>query len=153
GHIQFGNVRVMTPEQLRCPDDHDWRLVVDYPFDSPGHGPHEDEAVVDAFLEKQPSSWTLVWLPSFFSKAMNDLLGELAVLEHILESNSQLRQYLSHLTVENQGRAKLDLENLRSQKRSRLMKALEEAYGLAKVRESDLDPSQMVERHLRVLTE
>src|SRR5690606_7844265 len=95
GHIQFGNVRVMTPEQLRCREEHDWRLVVDYPFDAPGHGPHEDEAVVDAFIEKQPGSWTLVWLPSFFSKQMNDLLGELTVLEHILESNTQLRQYVS----------------------------------------------------------
>src|SRR5690606_8015222 len=32
GHVRFGNVRTMPPQVLRCPDDHDWRLLVDFPF-------------------------------------------------------------------------------------------------------------------------
>lgn len=151
GHIRFGNVRVMGPNELTCPDAHDWRLVVDYPFDKPGFGPRDDEAVIDAFLEGGAGSWTLVWLPTFFSRAMNDLLGELVILEHILESQSTTRSYTSHLSVENQSRARVDLESLRSQKRTRLMQALEQAYGLAGKREGDLDESQAVQRHLRPL--
>jgi len=151
GHIKFGNVRNFGPEQLRCPEDHDWRLVVDYPFDQAGHGPADDDEALDRYIESGAGSWTLVWLPSFFSKAMNDMLGELVILEHILDSDSSLRQYISHLTVENQSRAKLDLENLRSQKRARLHQVLEQAYGLAQAKEGNLDTSQLAERHLRVL--
>jgi hypothetical protein len=151
GHIRFANVRTLGPEQLRCPDDHDWNLVVDFPFDKPGHGPNDDEAALEAFVQQGVGTWTLVWLPSFFSKAMNDLLGELVIVEQILESTATLRGFISHLSVESQGRARVDLDSLRSQKRARLMQALEQAYGLAAAREGDLDESQSVEKHLRVL--
>jgi len=43
GHIRFGNVRKMGNDALRCPDDHDWRFIIDYPFDEPGFGPHDDD--------------------------------------------------------------------------------------------------------------
>ncbi|MEZ4444909.1 MAG: hypothetical protein R3B72_37885 [Polyangiaceae bacterium] len=151
GHIRFGNVRNFGPEQLRCPEDHDWRLIVDYPFDQPGFGPRHDDEALDKYLESGTGTWTLVWLPSFFSKEMNDMLGELVVLEHILDSDASLRQYIAHLSVENQSRAKLDLENLRSQKEQRLHQVLEQAYGVAQVKEGNLDTSQLAEEHLRVL--
>ena len=150
GHLRFGNVRKLGEEQLRCPDDHDWRLVIDYPFDEPGFGPNDDLRVVDELMEKSGGSWTLVWLPSFFSKSINELLGDLVVLEHILENKDTQRRAVAHLSVENQSRALLDLENLRSQKRARLMGVLEQAYGLAREKEGDLDPSLGVETHLRL---
>ncbi|MBI2373943.1 MAG: hypothetical protein HYV07_08095 [Deltaproteobacteria bacterium] len=148
GHIRFGNVRKMGPEALKCPDDHDWRFIIDYPFDEVGFGPHDDEQVLDEFKETHGGSWTLVWLPSFFSHAMNQMLGELVILEHIL---SQPVAYVSHLSVENQSRAKNDLLNLKTQKQSRVVQALEQAYGLAPLREGDIDTALSVERHLYVL--
>jgi hypothetical protein len=57
------------------PDDHDWRFIIDYPFDDPGFGPHDDEQVLDEFRENHGGSWTLVWLPSFFSHH-DQMLGE-----------------------------------------------------------------------------
>ena len=151
GHVRFGNVRKLGEEQLRCPEDHDWRLVVDYPFDEGGHGPNDDIQVLEAFMEKSAGSWTLVWLPSFFSKSVNDLLGDLVVLEHLLETKDRQRHAVAHLSVENQSRALLDLENLRSQKKARLFGVLEQAYGLAKEREGDLDSSLSVDTHLKLL--
>lgn len=151
GHIRFGNVRKMGPEALRCPDDHDWRLIVDYPFDDPGFGPHHDEEVLSGFIEETGGSWTLVWLPSFFSHSINQMLGELVILDHILQSQSTTRGYVSHLSVENQARAMNDLENLRTQKKNRVVQALEQAYGLTKAREGDLDTAQAPDRHLMVL--
>ena len=148
GHIRFGNVRKMGPEALRCPDDHDWRLIVDYPFDDAGFGPHDDEAVLERFREDHGGSWTLVWLPSFFSHAMNQMLGELVILEHILEHP---RGYVSHLSIENQSRAVNDLTNLKTQKQSRVMQTLEQAYGLAQPREGDLDSALSIDKHLHVL--
>jgi hypothetical protein len=151
GHVRFGNVRTMGSEQLCCPDGHDWRLVVDYPFDRPNHGPNEDLEVLDRFVEEGKGSWTLVWLPHFFSATINKLLGELVILDHILEHSESARRYVAHLSVENQGRALLDLKNLRNQKRNRVQQALEQAYGVAQEREGDLDSEKRVPRHLVVL--
>src|SRR5690606_17819753 len=95
GHIQFGNVRTMGPELLRCPEDHHFRLVVDYPFDHGSFGPADDLRVVEEFMEKGSGTWTLVWLPSFFSDATYKLLGELVLLEEILETPSKARSYVA----------------------------------------------------------
>jgi hypothetical protein len=151
GHIRFGNVRKMTPEQLRCPDHHDWRLVVDYPFDEPGYGPNDDLEAIERIRDQGGGTWTLVWLPSFFSEAINKHVGELVILEHILETKENRRRYLSHLSVDNQSRAERDLENLKSAKRARLLQVLEEAYGLAREKEGDLDPARRLEQHVHLL--
>ncbi|MBO6936777.1 MAG: hypothetical protein JJ863_17540 [Deltaproteobacteria bacterium] len=151
GHIRFGNVRKMGPEALRCPEGHDWRLIVDYPFDEPGFGPHHDEEVLEAFKEETGGTWTLVWLPSFFSHSINQMLGELVILDHILETPGTTKGYVSHLSVENQVRAQNDLANLRTQKQSRILQALGQAYGLTQVKEGDLDTALSVDDHLIVL--
>lgn len=150
GRIRFGNVRKMSDDALRCDDAYDWKLVIDYPFDEPGHGPHEDETRCEQFRE-QGGSWTMVWLPSFFSKEMNDMLGEAVILQHILESPGTTRGYVAHLSVEDQARAVNDLTNLRAQKESRLRQALEEAYGLVKAKDTTLDGGQAIDDHLQVL--
>jgi hypothetical protein len=151
GHLRFGNVRKLGDEQLLCPVNHDWRLVVDYPFDEKDFGPNDDLRVLDELVERTHGTWTLVWLPSFFSKIINDQLGELVVLEHILENKDNERKAVAHLSVENQARASQDLKNLHSQKKSRILGALDQAYGLTRAREGDLDPSNSVENHLRLL--
>jgi hypothetical protein len=151
GHVRFGNVRKLGDEQLSCPADHSFRLVVDYPFDEKGFGPNHDLRALDELVEKGGGTWTLVWMPSFFSKSINDLLGELVILEHILESKDTERQAVAHLSVDNQKRALTDLGNLRSQKKARLLGVLEQAYGLAREKDGDLDPSNSVETHLRLL--
>lgn len=153
GHIRFGNVRRLGPENLRCPEGQDWRLVVDYPFDDPGFGPHDDEVVIEKFLEEEQGSWTLVWLPHFFSDAINEMLKDLVILEHILESSSKTREYVSDLSVENQARAINDLQNARSSKKTKLLQVLEKAYGLAQIKEDDrdIDHAQKVDQHLVML--
>jgi hypothetical protein len=152
GHLRFGNVRRMTAEQLLCPEGHDWRLVVDYPFDDEGFGPHDDEKALEVFLQTHAAgTWSLAWLPTFFSKDMQRVLGDLVILEHILSDAPTTRQYVSHLSVENQSRAITDLGNLRAQKQTRLRQVLEQAYGFAKPRDGDLDLSNAVEKHLHVL--
>jgi len=151
GHVHFGNIRTMNPDHLRCPDDYDWRMVIDYPFDDGNFGPSDDLEALDRFKESGNGSWTLAWLPSFLSAASVKMLGELVVLEHILENRESARQYVADLSVENQSRALTDLENLRSMKKARLMQVLEAAYGLASVREGDLDTSRSLEQHMVLL--
>ncbi len=151
GQIVFGNVRTMGPEPLRCRDDHDWRLVIDDPFDDGTYGPNDDLAVLERLREDGGGAWTLVWLPSFFSAAATDLLGDLVRLEEILGSRDRAREYVHHLSVEDQGRALVDLENLRSMKRMRLLEVLGAAYGVARPEEGDLDPGRSIEQHLHLL--
>jgi len=136
---------------LKCQEDHEFGFVNDYPFDQPGHGPQEDLATIEQFMEEDSGSYTLVWLPSFFSGTINKLLGELVILEHIFDGKDNQRKYVAHLSVENQSRALVDLENLRNQKRARVFQVLDEAYGLAKVCDGDLDPAAIIENHLHVL--
>lgn len=151
GRIRFGNVRKMGTDQLSCPSEHDYQVIVDYPFDESGFGPNDDEQVLQDFEEQAGGSWTLVWLPSFFSKDITDLLGDLVVLEHILDSHQNRKKYLAHLRVEDRERAELDLDNLRSQKKVRVMQAIEQAYGLRADKPNDVDPSASVDRHVRLL--
>lgn len=151
GHIYFGNVRSMPPAMLNCADTHDWRLVVDYPFDDGNFGPNDDVEVIERYMESGSGSWTLVWLPSFFSEASNKILGELVILEHILESRESAQRSVSDLSVENQTRAISDLENLRSMKKQKLRNVLAEAYGLAQSKGGDLDSSRYLDQHLWIL--
>jgi hypothetical protein len=151
GHIRFGNVRRMTPEQLRCPETHDWRLVLDYPFDDPGFGPNDDLGVIEVVREEHGGTWTLVMLPSFFSEGVNKLLGELAILEKVLETRDSQRHAVNHLRVEQQEGALLGLRSLRDQKRARLESALHQAYGLARETEQEIDTSRSLQNHFYVL--
>lgn len=151
GHVVFGNVRRLQPEALRCPDHHDWRLVLDYPFDEIGFGPNDDLEVVERVRDEGGGTWTLAWLPSFFSEAVNKMLGELAILDDVLRTRESRRQAVQHLRVEQQANAELGLENLRSQKRNRVHGALLQAYGLARETEQDIDPSRSLQSHFYVL--
>ena len=154
GHVRFGNIRMLAPSQLRCPDEHDWRLLVDFPFDEPGHGPEEDEGVLEDFRDKHGGSWTLVWLPSFFSEGVNRLLGELVVLGHILDSGDATRQgYIKHLSPDQQNMAINSMRSLQSQKRQQVFEAMRKAYGLASAGPDDdqLDPGRRMTKHLHTL--
>ncbi|GAB5549918.1 MAG: hypothetical protein SangKO_096780 [Sandaracinaceae bacterium] len=151
GRIRFGNVRKMGSDQLTCGGEHDYQVIVDYPFDDPGFGPNDDEQVLTDFEESSGGSWTVVWLPSFFAKEVKDLLGDLVVLEQVLDSRESRAKYLGHLRLEDRDRAQLDLENLKSQKKARVQQAIEQAYGLRTDRASDIDPSATVEDHVRLL--
>lgn len=151
GQLIFGNVRKLSIEQLRCPPEHDYRLIVDYPFDDSGFTPRHDQQLIEEVIEKGGAEWTLVWLPSFFSASTNDLLRELTILERILETPINVHRYTSHLAVEQQARVRMDLENLRLAKENRLRGILNAAYGLTRASPEDLDPGLSVEQHLWLL--
>jgi hypothetical protein len=151
GQIRFGNVRTMRLEELLCPDDVQWNVVIDYPFDDPGYTPHDDEKRIEearSQLGGRPAH-TLVWLPTFFSRQLDDDLGDLARLDHILDPN-HLRDFLSHVPPDEHQRARIDLQSLRDRKRFEVIEALKKAYGLARVLDNDphVDPNRDVTEHV-----
>ncbi len=148
--VRFGNVRSLDPEALRCAEDEDLRVILDYPFDEDGFSPADDLAVVERFADAASGTWTVAWLPSFLSKKSRDLLAQLAIVTRILEGDP--RQFLRHLSGDLQERAVSDLRNLRQQQETRLKSILHQAYGLANAAEGDLDPARLVEgAHLHIL--
>jgi hypothetical protein len=157
GEVRFGNVRLMGAEQLRCPDDHDWRLIIDFPFDEEGHGPHEDEATLERFREQHGATWTLVWLPSFFAKSINDLLGDLVILNHIVEAEASKAQhgYVQHLSIEQQEIALNLMRGQQNHKRHQIVDAMRKAYGIkpASADDEQLDRSRRVDVHLHLLAQ
>ncbi len=150
GRVRYGNVREMDDTTLTCPRELEWQLIVDYPFDERGHGPDEDLRTVERFRDSRPADAppnpTVVWLPTFFSHSLERELGELVILEHILDGDA--RKYLGHLRVEDQSTTRADLASLRVQKEALVKRTLAQAYGLAMASDSAfLDQSRTVDEH------
>jgi len=150
GRVRYGNVREMDDTTLRCPREFEWQLIIDYPFDERGHGPDEDLRTVERHRDARPADSppnpTVVWLPTFFSHSLESELGELVVLEHILDGDA--RRYLGHLRVEDQSTTRADLASLRAQKEALVKRTLVEAYGLVMSNDSTfLDQSRTVDEH------
>jgi len=150
GKVRFANVRTLTDEQFKCPQDALWQLIVDYPFDDPEYTPQDDLDRLDKARDALtgPRNPSLVWLPSFFSDKVERELGQLCVLNHVL-SGDNTQKYLGHLRPEDMSRARMDLDSLRNQKSAMIRRALEQAYGLTAVTDTSvLDATRSVEEHV-----
>ncbi len=150
GSIVFGNVREMDDFLFKAREGDDFRVVIDFPFDEPGRGPDEDERRLQAWLDGGHESPTVVWLPSFFGEAVQRDLGELVVLDRMLEGDVW-KKHLENLRPDDQLRARAELESIASQKRERTLRAVLAAYGLRSADQGELDPSRELERHFHVL--
>lgn len=149
GTIYYGNVREMEEAQFIAREEHDFRIVLDYPFDEGLHAPVEDERRVQEVIAVGRNPPTLVWLPSFFGEKLQRDLGELVIIDHLLDDGG-LRQFIENLRPEDQQRARAQLESLRSQKSTRVRRGLLAAYGL-KSDEDELDPSRTIDKHFHLL--
>ena len=127
--LLYDNVRDLPDASLRAEGD-DWKVVVDWPFDDPGHTPVEDHARLDAYLQRSDSTRTLAWLPAFFSPKTQDELGRLVILDELLKAD-RLDQFADHLSAQDRLSARLVLENQRSALANALRLAVHAAYGIA----------------------
>ena len=126
--VIFANVRELPDESLSTRGD-DCKVVVDFPFDEPGHGRADDLARLDDYRGRGAAARTLVWLPSFLTAAAQRDLGTFVKLDHVL-AGERLRDYASHLSPVDQASARELLRNQRSQLWQRLIHYLEGAYGV-----------------------
>lgn len=126
-NVLFTNVRTLTDEALRSSQD--WKLIIDFPFDSEGHSPNEDLDRLTRFGEKNERQQTLVWLPSIFSPRTQTELGKLVIIDRLLLGNN-LDQYAKHLSLQDRETARLLLKNQQSALSSRLLQIVEAAYAI-----------------------
>jgi hypothetical protein len=156
GRVRYGNVREMDDGTLTAPTDVEWQVILDYPFDDRHHGPNDDLARVERYRDDHAGTGrpnpTVVWLPTFFSRELENELGTLVVLEHILDGETS--RYLGHLRVEDQTTTRADLSSLRAQKESLIKGIMSDAYGLTLAKGTTLlDMSRKVDDHILPLLE
>lgn len=132
--VVFGNVRDagwLSEDHFRARAG-TWRLVIDHPFDDPGHSAAEDLARVDGMLESGLSSATIVWLPRFLSEERMRDVRRLVVLDWLLGGTGERwRENADHLPEVDRPQARAILESQRTGLREGLRRSLQEAYGAA----------------------
>src|SRR5262249_21682815 len=112
---------------LKAADE--WKLIIDFPFDTEGHSTIEDLDRLERFREKNEPQRTLLWLPSFFSPRTQAELGKLVIIDRLLLGNN-LEQHSKHLSLQDRQTARLLLQNQQSALSQRLMQAVEAAYAI-----------------------
>ncbi|MCA0156405.1 DUF6079 family protein [Tsukamurella sp. M9C] len=130
--IVFGNVRDRgyLSDEAFVPQTHGaLRLVVDLPFDDPGHTVQEDHDRIDELRRTGDEAFTIAWLPTFFDDDTNRRLGRLVVLEYLL-NGERWGTYANELPEADRSTAKAILEGQRSQTTAQLELALQVAYGV-----------------------
>src|SRR5690606_15912021 len=97
-NVLFRNVRDLRDSSFENDRESDWKLIIDFPFDEPPHGPRDDLSKIQTFRDSHPDgAKTLCWIPSFFSVDAQNDLGLLVVLEHIL-TGERFSQYAGQLS-------------------------------------------------------
>ncbi|MEN3284734.1 MAG: hypothetical protein V7607_5874 [Solirubrobacteraceae bacterium] len=151
--VVFGNVRdesQLDSDVLAASGDR-WKVVLDYPFDAPGHSPDEDVERLDRWRSERPSSRTVCWIPAFFSSALQAQLKRLVIIDHVLEGE-RLDQFADHLSRADRLQARGILDELGSTLEQRVLTAIRQAYGVERIAPDTIDTSHEVSDRLQALT-
>jgi hypothetical protein len=132
--VVFGNVRDaswLTEDHFRARPGA-WRIVIDHPFDQPGHSGTEDLARLDHMIESGLESRTIAWMPRFLSDERMTDVRRLVVLDWLLGGASERwTGYADHLSEVERVQARAILESQRIALREGLRRAIQECYGAA----------------------
>ena len=149
--IVFGNVRDaswLTDDHFRARPG-TWRIVIDHPFDQPGHSGAEDLARLDRMIESGQQSQTIAWLPRFLSDERMTEVRRLVILDWLLGgAGERWTGYADHLSEADRGQAKAILESQRTALREGLRRAIQECYGAAAPSPGTLAPGDSDDRIL-----
>lgn len=138
--VRFGNVR----DPADIPDSEFRaqgrpRVILDFPFDDPGHGPADDLARMQELGETLESTPTVAWLPLFFTEEALQRLGRLVILDHLL-TGDRLEGATAHLAPQDRGQARTLLKNQQSSLRGQMTDILRQAYGVISPKEQWVQP-------------
>ncbi len=88
GRIKLGNVREMSYDDF-APPDGAFKMLIDYPWDEPGHTVDEDRLRATNVRKKQGLLHTVCWLPRHMSPTELGVLTELAAVRYLLSEAGQ----------------------------------------------------------------
>jgi hypothetical protein len=138
--VIYGNVRSL-PETSLTANAPTWKVIIDYPFDEPGHTTRDDHGKLQIFIQNNPNGTrTLVWLPAFFSETAQHDLSQLVIIEHIL-TGERFNGYAGFLSPQDRATARTLLENQRSSLQERVKQHIEAAYGIRGSQSKSIDDS------------
>jgi hypothetical protein len=127
--VIYGNVRSLPDTSLTA-NGQTWKVIIDYPFDEPGHTSRDDQGKLQIYSQNNPGDTrTLVWLPAFFAPAAIRDLSRMVIIEHVLQGE-RFNQYAAFLSPQDRSTAKTLMENQRSSLRERVQQHIEAAYGI-----------------------
>lgn len=133
--LVFGNVR----DAAWLSDDHfrarpgTWRVVIDFPFDEPGHSAAEDLARLDRIIEGGVRERVVAWLPKFLSEEKMREVSRLVILDWLLTGTGERwNAHANHLSEVDRVQAKGILDGQREALRQSLGEAVQQAYGAAR---------------------
>jgi hypothetical protein len=138
--VIYGNVRSLPDTSLTA-NGQTWKVIVDYPFDEPGHTTRDDQGKLQIYSQSNPAGTrTLVWLPAFFAQAAMRDLSRLVIIEHVL-TGERFNGYAAFLSPQDRSTAKTLMENQRSSLRERVKQHIEAAYGIRGSQSKSIDNS------------
>jgi hypothetical protein len=88
GRIKLGNVREMSYEDFMPPDGA-FKVLVDYPWDDPGHAVDEDRLRATNVRKNKGLLHTVCWLPRHLSPTELDVLTDVAAVRYLLSEAGQ----------------------------------------------------------------
>jgi hypothetical protein len=88
GRIKLGNVREMSYDDFTPPEGA-FKVLVDYPWDEPGHTIDEDRLRATNVRKKQGPLHTVCWLPRHMTPTELGVLTELAAVRYLLSDAGQ----------------------------------------------------------------
>ncbi|MCG8417456.1 MAG: DUF6079 family protein [Proteobacteria bacterium] len=88
GALVLGNVREMTYEDF-VPPAGTFQVLIDYPWDKPGHTVDEDRLKATKVRKTRGSMYTACWLPRHLSPTELAVLTDLAALQYLLSDPGQ----------------------------------------------------------------
>ena len=141
--VVFGNIRepsAVPTEVLRARNGR-WRVVIDHPFDEPGHSPNDDLVRLANEREAGLETTTLCWVPNFLTANRLQDVGRLVLLEY-LSVPARFDANANHLPVADREPARQALENQRRALRETVLGALRQAYGVAAPKDTDVDTAR-----------
>ncbi|MCO6436556.1 MAG: phage resistance protein [Phycisphaerae bacterium] len=136
--VIYGNVRSLPDTSLTANADM-WKVIIDYPFDEPGHTTRDDIGKLQLYGQNNSNGTrTIIWLPAFFSESAMRDLSRLVIIEHVL-TGERFNGYASFLSPQDRPTARTLLANQRSSLRERVKQHIEAAYGIRGSQSKSID--------------
>lgn len=88
GRLKLGNVREMAYEDFEPPAG-TFKVLVDYPWDEPGHSVDEDRMRASNVRQKKGARYTACWLPRHMTPTELGVITELAAVRYLLSDAGQ----------------------------------------------------------------
>ncbi len=88
GTVCIDNVRMLPYERFKVREG-EFRVVIDYPWDEPGHTVEEDRQRIYAVRKAEGSTFTLCWLPRHLTKHELTTLHELSACEFVISTEGR----------------------------------------------------------------